>query len=437
MYPDRRLLRALAAWTGAALLAVALPALVPGVVLGLVALLALVALDALALARHPAVRLERHLPERAALGRGAQARLVVSNPGDDPVEIDVYEDLPRDVAPVDPAFRGVRVPAGGERALAYALVPRSRGDRLLGPPVALRRSGLGFLRRRTTGRADDVLRVYPDATRFLRREALDPKRVLAALGIRSARHRGEGMDFDALREYVPGDDPRRIDWRATARRGRPITRLYRHEPNHTVMIAVDASRLMGARAGGASKLDAAVDAALALVYASLSHGDRVGLVVFDREVRGFAAPRSGRESLGAFIELLRPVQPRLVEPDYEVLVRALAVRQRQRALVVVLTDFVEAAPAGLVTPLRVLARRHRTLLVALRDRLFEDLAPGAAGDDAHALYRRLVLDDLLRDRELALARLRRHNVQTLDLPPERVVAPLLNRYLEIRFGEER
>src|SRR5206468_3533418 len=179
-------------------------------------------------------------------------------------------------------------------------------------------------RRRTVAGADAVLAVYPDATRYLRPEALAPKRVLAAMGVRPSRRRGEGMEFESLRDYVAGDDPRRVDWAATARRGRLVTRLYQHERNHTVLIALDTSR----------------------------------------------------------------------------------------ALVVVLTDFVEVDAASLVAPLVLLARRHRVLLVAMRDRAYEALAPGA--DAPLDLYRRVVLDELLREREAALGRLRRGGLETVD-----------------------
>jgi uncharacterized protein (DUF58 family) len=281
-----------------------------------------------------------------------------------------------------------------------------------------------------------VLRVYPDASHYLRPEALTPARVLEAIGVKPAPRRGEGLDFESLREYLPGDDPRRVDWRATARRGRLVVRQFQHERNHTVVIAVDASRLMAGEVEGRSKLDHAVDAALALAYAALTAGDRVSLLVFDREVVGHLAPRAHRRQLGDFLELLRPVQPRLVEASYDALARALALRHRQRALVVVLTDFVEASSARVIAPLSVVARRHRLVLVALRDRLFAALDLPATGDDLD-IYRRLVLDDLLRERDTALSALRRSGVQTIDLPPESITAAVLNRYLAIRYGPDR
>ena len=198
---------------------------------------------------------------------------------------------------------------------------------------------------------------------------------------------------------------------------------------------------MAGRIGERSKLDYAVDASLALSYAAMGAGDRVGMTVFDTQVRGFIPPRRGRADLGQFVEMLRPVQPRMVEADFQTLARTLATRQRQRSLLVILTDFVEADACPFVTPLAVLARRHRVLLVAVRDRVFRELdatGTGAGeGEGALALYRRIVLDDLLREREVALGRLRRRGLQTLDLPPEAITAATLNRYLAIRYGAER
>src|SRR5262249_32524891 len=158
-----------------------------------------------------------------------------------------------------------------------------------------------------------------------------------------------------------------------------------------------ASRLMAGRIDDRTKLDYAVDAALALAYAALACGDRVGMVAFDEAVRGHLAPRAHRHHLGLFIEFLRTVQPRPGEANYRELLSSLAVRQRQRALVVVLTDFIEADAEALAQPLMLLARRHRVLLVAVRDRVYGILDPSAAPATAATdVFRRVVVDDLLR-----------------------------------------
>jgi uncharacterized protein (DUF58 family) len=433
-HPDRRLLRAAALGALASLVVVLAPALAPALGGAAAAGVALVLLDLVLARREPEVEIARAFPARASLGRACHAEVIVRNRATRRVEVDLYEMVPPDLHPDRLEWHGLRVPPGGEARVALVLQPARRGDRPLGAPLALVRSPLGLLRRRVHGAAGDVVRVYPDTQHLLRPEALDPKRVLAALGVRPARRRGEGMEFESLRDYVPGDDPRRLDWAASARRGRRVVRLYQHERHHALVIALDASRLMAGLAEGRSKLDHAIEAALALAYAGLAAGDRVALAVFDDALRGFLPPRSHRRELGHFIEFLRCVEPRLVEADFEALVRGITLRQRQRALVVVLTDFVEVDASLFMRAFGVLARRHRVLLVAIRDPLYGELDPGS--DAPEGAYRRLVLGDLLRERETALTSLRRIGLQTLDLPPARLTAPVLNRYLALRYGSD-
>jgi uncharacterized protein (DUF58 family) len=431
--PDRRLVRGCAGLAGAALLVVFVPAL-REVWFGSAAVLAaLVLWDGVLLRRQPGVRTRRVFPPHAAIGRAAEIVVVVENPGDRPAVVTIVDECPTDVGSPEPRFDDVPVPARGAVQLDRTARPARRGDRVHGPLVVLERAPLGLLRRRTVQDAGAVLAVYPDATRYLRPEALDPTRVLALLGVRPTRRRGDGLEFESLRDYVPGDDPRRVDWAASARRGRLVSRRYQHERHRTVVIAVDASRLMGARIGDRTKLDFAVDAALALAYAGLVAGDRMAMTVFDRRVRGWVPPQQHRARLGAFIELLRTAEPTLTEASHAALVRELSRRQRQRCLVVVLTDFVEVAAEALLEPLAVLGRRHRVLLVALRDPVFAGLrAPAPADDVPLGPYRRLALDHLLREREAAMATARRRGLQTLDLAPDEVTAAVLNRYLALR-----
>jgi len=434
IYPGRGLLAAVAAWTALAAAAVVVAPLWPAAAGVAVVIVALALLDLSRLRVRPPLELDRRLPERAFVGRPAELELVLRNGSQSLVQAEVFDEWPRDLAASDPAFAGVAVGPAASVVLSATATPQVRGDRPLGRPVALERSPLGLLRRRVLGPAAAALPVYPDTGALLRPEALDPKRALALLGVKPARRRGEGMEFESLRDYVPGDDPRRVDQAATARRGRPVVRLYQHERNHQVVIALDASRLMAGRFAGRTKLDYAVDAALALAYAALVSGDRVGLMLFDREVLGFVPPRRRRRGLGEFVEMLRPVQPRIVEADFGALAAALTARQRQRALLVILTDFVEADATRFTAPLAVLAKRHQVLLVAVRDRVFGDLdaPPLERPGDRIELYRRIVVDDLLREREVALGRLRRQGLHILDLPPADVTGPVLNRYLALR-----
>ena len=425
-------------WTATALLPVFLPALAAPVLGALAVLAALAGWDLLLLRHVRPVVCKRQLPERAFVGRAGEVALQLHYDGAHAVELEIVDELPGDLSATEPQFAAVTVAPGAPVTVRYRICPTVRGDRPMGPLIMLVHSPLGLFRRRCIERDAAVLRVYPDAAYFLRPEALDPRRVFAALGVRPSPRRGDGMEFESLRDFVPGDDPRRIDWAAAARRGRLVTRLYQHERNHTVVVAIDASRLMASRVNGRSKLDHAIDAALALTYAALVSGDRASLMVFDNAVRAHLAPRRHRNHLGIFVDMLRTVQPRLVEANYRALLDNLTVWQRQRALVVLLTDFVEVDAAQLIHPLAVLAQRHRVLVVAVRDAIYRGLDVCAPVEADHLdLYRRLVLDDLLREREAALAELRRRGVQTLDLTPEAITAAVLNRYLAVRYGPER
>jgi uncharacterized protein (DUF58 family) len=434
--PDRRLLGLVALWVLAALLAVVWPWLGPALGGATLLLGVAVGIDTLAFRREPDVRLARRLPERAHVGRACTLGIVLENGADRSVEVELYEALPEDLAPAQPSFPRVRVPAAGRARVRVEVRPTRRGDRALGVLVGLVRSPLGLFRRRVVADEPAVLRVYPDTSLLLRPEALDPRRWLEALGVRPARQRGEGMEFESLRDYVPGDDPRRLDWAASARRGRPVVRLHRHERHHTVVVALDASRLMAGRIGARTKLDHTIDASLALAYAAFLSGDRVAFTVFDREVRGFLAPRGHRRELGPLVEFLRPVEPRLVEADYAALVRTLATRQRRRALVVVFSDFVESDSVSPIGTLRVLGRHHQVMLVAVRDPLYAELDATTSRTGVEGALRRVVLEDLLGERERALLSLRRGGLHTLDLAPDRLTAPVLNRYLALRYGSD-
>ena len=451
--PDRNLLGWALAWLVLAVASVPLVGLrfwVPG--MGAL-LVAAVLADAYLALREPSIVLEREVPEKGARLREDEITLCVRNPLPRPVRMQLRDSVPRDLLSPEPQWSDLRVEAENLKKLHYTIRPKVRGRRSWGKAAALVRSPLGLLRRCVESASPSVLLVQPETARYLRAEALDPKRVLATLGVRPKRLRGDGLEFDSLRDYVIGDEPRRIDWRATARRGRPIVRTHRHEESRTVLIVVDRSRLMGARAPhpaeravqegfSSTKLDHAIDAGLALAFASLAAGDRVGLLVFDREIVGQIAPVAHRASLGLFVEALSAVQPSSFEADYRRLTREILTRQRKRAMVIVLTDFMEVDREELIQPMSLLARRHEVVFVALREPILEQLEDddldASRGADRKSgrvgLYRRIVLADLLREREARLMTLRRQGLSVLDVPPSEATASTLNRYLELRYG---
>lgn len=434
LFPERRLVRIAALWFLVATLCSAWPIFLwpTGFILAL--LVGAVSIDAILLGRCPPVLIQRIVPTRVVVGRPVETRIRIENRSDRPTVISVDDEWPEDLGSASPSFEDVLVEAGSGVDLCATLCPRRRGDRPFGRLVVFERGPLGLLRRRSVDDQEALVSVYPDARKLMRAAGLDPRELLGRSGLQRSRRRDHGSEFESLREYVIGDDPRHVDWAATARHGHLVTRLFQHERNYTLVVAVDTSRLMAAECSdGRTKLDHAVDAALTLALAALGRGDRVEVVLFDRTIRGRVAPRGNRGDIGPIVELLRRAEPTTVEANYRELVRGLLTQRRGRALVVVLTDFAESETAGIEAPLRLLQKHHRTLTVALRDPIFARLRPGGP-TEIHDPFEKLAIDELLVDREMVLARLRRAAVQTLDLPPEHVIAPLLNRYLEFRYS---
>jgi uncharacterized protein (DUF58 family) len=401
--------------------------------LGVLVLLALLAVDLRASVQLTAPVLTRSLPARARLHEPCRIRYALGNPGNQPLDCRLLlDELPHELGG-DVRIGPQQLLPGAVEAFERVVTPVLRGNRRLGPSFVYVASPLGlFARRHAFAHDGQMLGVYP-ASAFPEHRGLSSRSLLHELGLRPRRPRGTGAEFESLREYTPDDEPRRIDWRASARSQKPVVRDFHTERNHTIVVAVDCGRLMAAQSGGASKLDHALAAAVSLVRACAQGGDRIGFIAFDEALRAWVPPQRPARALAPILEATLALAPRACEPSYRVLANLLQERQKKRALIVLLTDFVEGASTpGLEAYLSLLARRHCVLLVGIRDRLLREVeaaAPEVAGLD---IYRRLVLQDLDVARQAAVARITRTGVQTLDLDATQITAPLLDRYLRIR-----
>jgi uncharacterized protein (DUF58 family) len=247
-------------------------------------------------------------------------------------------------------------------------------------------------------------------------------------GFRNIRRIGEGRVFESLREWVPGEDTRTIDWKATARRGKLIARQYEEERRQQVFLVLDAGRLLTAEIDGGSRLDAAIEAALALAQAAVSHDDNVGLMIFADEVLRFVPAARGRRALRAVLDALASAEGRMVEPNYPAAFSYLAARNRKRALTVLFTDVIDrTASEALVAQVGSLRPRHLPLAVTLRDPALERLAV-TRPDREEAAYERAAAEELLQEREEALAELRGRGVLVLDVAPHAAARAVVAQY---------
>ena len=253
------------------------------------------------------------------------------------------------------------------------------------------------------------------------------------VGAKPVRQLGEGRLFESLREWVPGDDLRHIDWKATARRGKVITRQYEAERRQQVLLVLDTGRLMTAEvAAGVARLEFAVQAALELAYAAAQYDDNVGIMTFADGVQHFVAPERGRAGVRRVLDVLAEVQPKLVEPDYPGAFRYLAVRNRKRALTVFFTDVIDRfASDALVANVATLRPRHLPLAVTLRNPELDAVAMRRPATPREA-FRKAAAEELLHAREEALGHMRRAGVLVIDVTPERAAQAVVAKYLDLK-----
>jgi uncharacterized protein (DUF58 family) len=407
-------------------LAVRLPVTVL-VVNGLI--LAAIAADLLLAAPIRPLRMERSGDTSALLGESAEVALTVTNPGRRTLRGQV-RDAWQPSAGAQPHHLRVVLPAGGSARLATRLRPSRRGDK---PAVAVtvRSLGpLGLAARQGRRQVPWRVRVLPP---FRSRRHLPEKlsRLRQLDGQHRALQRGQGSEFDSLREYVLGDDVRSIDWRATARRGDVVVRTWRPERDRRILIVLDTGRTSAGRVGGVPRLDASMDATLLLTALAARAGDRIDLIAFDRRVRArvMGAPRSG--VLSAFAHAMATIEPELVETDAAGLSSAALTAARHRCLIVLLTDLnPPAVEEGLLPRLPVLATRNEVIVAAVADPAMAGLAAGRAG--AAEVYGAAAAEQARAGRERVAALVRRRGAQVIDAAPDRLPAALADAYLSLK-----
>lgn len=372
----------------------------------------------------------RAVADRLSIGRKNEVLIEVYNQSGVPVRMRVRDDFPQqlesDVREFDFALK-----AKSRASLNYSLLPRSRGAYHFQNITLRYLSPFGLFWRETKMKMPREVKVYSDLVAL--KELSVKLSQSSELGDLRMRKRGHGTDFASLREYVSGDDTRNVDWKATARRERPVVRVYEVEQEQTLMVLLDAGRMMVSDLEGLSRFDHALNAALSLVLTGLHRNDQVGFGIFADKPLLYMPPRRGKPYLTRILEASCDVKPKMVEPDYVGALSFFASAQKSRSLMVVLTDLTD--PLGsqtLLTGLSSLAPRHLPFCVTLRDRQIEQVAMTKNLIEDSLIFKRAVATDLITQRELAFSHLVRRGCLVLDCPPQELSEKLVNRYLEIK-----
>lgn len=393
-------------------------------------LLVLLALDWASAPGEAKLTVERRTPARISLGATAQVEIRLDNRTGRRVRVRVTDDLPSLLERQGDDVVDAWLPALREERVRYGARTLRRGDGAFGD-IHLRVAGpLGLAWRQRRIARNDAVRVIPGMLEVTRYRLLGMRNRLREAGFRSVRQRGEGGAFESLREYVRGDDPRNLDWKASARRGGLIVRQYEMERRQNIVLAIDAGRLMTQKVGERERLDYALTAALLLADVAGVHDDAVGLLVFSDQVEMFLPP--ARKSLSRLSEALGQVHAKMVEPNYPAAFTYLGQQVRRRSLLVLFTDIIDPlASAAVVSQLSRAADRHLPLAVAIRN---PDLEAAAALEpvDEDAVYRRAAAEELLQSRAAALSAMQRAGVLIADTRPGDAVPAVVNRYLDVK-----
>ncbi len=383
--------------------------------------------------------LERRVAPQLRHGVAHTVVLRVHNPTPRTVRVCVRDDLPEGWE-AEPAEHRVELPPWAHRDLSYTVVPPRRGRASFGALHVRIDGPLGLGAAIVEIEAATEIKVVPSVAGASRTDLAARTGVLQAGGVRPVRRPGGGGEFSHLREYVKGDPFRDLDWKSSARRQRPVTRVLQEERSQQVVLALDVGRMMatrlddGAAAGGVSrtKLDHAIQAALRLSQVAMRHGDRVGLVVFAGEVRAFVPPSRGPVQQRRLLDALHAVEAEPVHVDFRRFVEFTRERVPRRSLVVIFSDLLDEAYAGpLAEHAAVLRTRHLAMCVTMHDPVAEALAvqpPNRLGD----VYERAAAADLLAERRAVEARLRHAGVAVVSASAGELAVATLGRYLEIK-----
>ena len=408
---DSRFLLVMAAWDGCAILAWAV--------------------DLARLPRADQLVVERSWTGVPSLSNNIEAVLQIENHGQSPIHCRVLDDVPHALRAEPPTVE-MGVPANGTAQAGYQVRPLARGDISLGSVYLRYQSSAQFAERWARAELGQTIRVFPDLEDAKRHNIYLTRARQIELEKRLVRQRGVGREFESLREYQPGDEFRNICWTATARRGRHVTKLYQVERSQAVWIVMDAGRLLRTRVGELSKLDLSVNAALSLAQIALYSGDRVGVLVYGRDIQQRVGLGRGLTHMRAITESLASAREEMAEADHLRAASVLLKLQRQRALIIWVTDLADTSmtPEVIESASQILSK-HLLLFTVIAQTDLLDLASRTPAS-AEEMYEMVAAQEMVHRRETMIGRLRSRGALALEISPTKLTTGLVNQYLEVK-----
>ncbi|MHC8337913.1 DUF58 domain-containing protein [Pseudomonas sp. HLT2-19-2] len=338
----------------------------------LLALLVLATLDAARLKRLPSPRVQRQMPGSLALGRWGEVRLEVEHDFHQPLHIQIFDHVPQGVS-FENLPLSVELQPGQHSRIGYRLRPLKRGHFTFEHCEISLPSPMGLWSDKRLLNVADNTRVYPDFARLYGGQLLAVDNWLSQLGVHQRQRRGQGLEFHQLREFREGDSLRQIDWKATARHRTPIAREYEDERDQQIIFMLDCGRRMRSQDDELSHFDHALNACLLLSYVALRQGDAVGLSTFASDQPRYLAPVKGTGQLNLLLNTVYDLDSSQRPADYQAAVNQLLVRQKRRALVVLVTNLRDEDDEELLAAVKRLSKQHRVLVASLRENILDEI----------------------------------------------------------------
>ncbi len=379
----------------------------------------------------PVPETRRHTEDKLSLGVPNRVRLDVRNLHSADLRVLIRDEYPEGFQCDNSQFE-VAMAARSERELVYDVVPRRRGDFSFGDTYIRIVGRFGLAVRQVRVQSAESVSVYPNLQEIRRHEMAAVASRLARPGLHRMRIRGRGTEFESLRDYMPDDDIRAVDWKASAKRGKLVTRLYQEDKSQNIIMLLDCGRIMGPVVDGLTRLDHAINAAAMLAHVASLSGDRVGLLAFGDRVLSYLPPRGGRSQTLAILKMTYNLKDAEGDSNYAHALGYLARRWTRRSLIVLFTDVVEPeASRPVITHLVGLSRKHLCLCVTMRDPEVERAAtaPPESGEDAFDMA---AATQVLEARRRAAAQLEAAGVNVLDVCTDELTPAVVDEYLRIK-----
>jgi uncharacterized protein (DUF58 family) len=389
------------------------------------------AVDLAQLPRPHQLALERSWNGPPSLSNHVEVELRLQNLGASAVECSVLDDVPKALRATPPTVK-MEARQHNSGSTSYIVRPLQRGDVKLGEAYLRYRSSAGFAERWAQADLRQAIRVFPDLEEAKRHNIYLSRARQIELEKRLIRQRGVGREFESLREYQPGDEFRNICWTATARRGKHVTKLYQVERSQAVWLVMDAGRLLRARVGELSKLDLSVNAALSLAQIALYSGDRVGVLVYGRNIQQRIGLGRGLPHLRVILEALASAREEVAEADHLRAASTLLQLQKQRSLIIWITDLADTSmtPEVIESASQILSK-HLLLFTVVAQ---TDLLALAAKypENEQEMFEVAAAQELAHRREALIGRIRTRGALALEISPSRLTTTLVNQYLEVK-----